>query len=226
MTRAGQVEIGVIGQVDHGRFVAGGLVGNAQLVVVIQAVGHAGKKIARITLVAVRAEKAEADGGRVGVDRLLLPNVLVKSARAAVQAVGRIVDRELVIFPGQLEFSEGDPVAVTADDRAQVGGLAQVGGEPVAAEGHVVELSVAVGHDDSHHRRAVIHDADADAVFIGQRVKCDRFAPRRFAERLRRDAFGGWTGLGGGIDVEKKSGDAEKEKSDFPRGKRGKHDGA
>jgi hypothetical protein len=106
-----------------------------------------------------------------------------------------VVGRELVGMAAQLELSLGDAVAVASDGRAEVGGEREVGGEPVEAEGHVAELAVAVGHDEFHHRRAVIHDADAHAVFVGQGVEVDRFTLRRFAKVFGGDRIA--SGVGG-----------------------------
>lgn len=43
---AGEVEVAVVGQVEHGRFVGAGLVVDAQLVVVGEAIGHFGGEVA------------------------------------------------------------------------------------------------------------------------------------------------------------------------------------
>ena len=68
---AGQVEVAVMGQVDHRRLVGLRLVGDDQLVAVGQDVGDDGLEVSGVALLAVPAEVGEpdADAGRVA-DRL------------------------------------------------------------------------------------------------------------------------------------------------------------
>jgi len=60
-----------------------------------------------------------------------------------------------------------------ADGGPEVGGGVEIGGEFVKAEDDVVKFAVAVGSEDFDDGGAVVHDADTDAVFVGEGIEPD-----------------------------------------------------
>jgi hypothetical protein len=173
------------------------VVGDAQLVLLVEREGDADEEVAGVTLLAVLAQVGEADGRSFGRgDRLGVPHALVEAAQTAVQRVGRVVDGELVGHLVEGELAACDAVGVTADRRAEIILHLEVRRELVEAEHDVVEFSIAVRHPDAGDGRAVIHDADAHAGLVGQRVQGDRHSAVA-AEITRGDGVGR-EGRGGG----------------------------
>ena len=91
---AGEVEVGVVGQVDDRRRVGRRVVVDPQLVVVGQGVGDLDLERAGVALLAVRAGVAEPQADAVAVGDLARPpRRLVEALLAAVQVVGAVVER-------------------------------------------------------------------------------------------------------------------------------------
>ena len=87
-----------------------------------------------------------------------VPHDLVEAAEAAVEAVGAVVLGQLDGLAVEGEGGVGDAVADAADGGAEVGVLAvlaQVAVEVVEAEGHVLDLPVAVRDAEGADGRSV-----------------------------------------------------------------------
>src|SRR5215216_6384576 len=139
---AGQVPVGVVGQVDDRLQVAvadqPGPVVHADLVAVGERVGDLVGQPPRVALVTVGAGEAEHQPHAVPVPhRGGGPHVLVEADRATVEAVGRVVDRQLVGLAVELEPAQGDAVGIAAGDAAEIRALGLVVGDVVEAEGDV-----------------------------------------------------------------------------------------
>ena len=94
-----------------------------------------------------------------------VPDYLVEALDAAVQMVRAVVGRERVRLAVERELALRDPVAVAADDRAEVrASVVDVVVERVEAEDDVVELAAAVRHAQRDDDRAVGHRAHLHAV--------------------------------------------------------------
>ena len=63
-----------------------------------------------------------------------------------MQMVRAVVDRELIVDPVELKAPLGDPVRISSDDGAEIGGVQQVGLEMIVAKHDVLAVSVAIGH--------------------------------------------------------------------------------
>jgi hypothetical protein len=101
---ARQVEVRVLGQVHRRRLVRGGLVLEAERVVVGERIGHLGVELARVAFLAVRARVREHDADAAPVlERLGLPDHLVEALHAAVERVRAVVGGELVLLAVELE---------------------------------------------------------------------------------------------------------------------------
>ena len=108
----GEIEIGMVCQVDDGFLIRLRLIADLQLVAVGQNVLDDGRKVSRITFFAVFAEITKlntvADLGR-------LPDDLVESFQPAVQMVGAIIGRQRIAAPVETESSARDAIGIPAD---------------------------------------------------------------------------------------------------------------
>jgi hypothetical protein len=108
-----------------------------------------------------------------------------------VQVVDAVVRRELDGRSVEREPAVGDPVAVAADDSAEVAALGQIVVEVVEAEHDIVHATGAIRHPHGNDRRAVGHRADFDAAVIGEREDLDGGAAGQRAERRAGDGHRG-----------------------------------
>jgi hypothetical protein len=155
-----------------------------------------------------------------GLDGLVGPDVVAEADEPAVQAVHAVVDGKRVGDRAdarlvQGEPALGDPVAVPADDLAEV--RAAVGGHRRAVLGHVIvqggeaehhvgRPAVPAGNVDLLHDPAVGQDVDAHPVGVLEGVteylgvlacvRLYRAAERRLADR-EAAVVGGLLGPGG-----------------------------
>ena len=158
-TAAVQVEIGVVGKVDHRRRVTLGGEGQSEDVVFAPfVVGH-DRQLAGIAHFAVGGHILEFHGAALLAG---LPHLVLEALGAAVQVIGAVVDRQLVSLAVQAEtparYAVGEAPGTLAEARAVsyvVFGLA-------VAQHHVPEPSFAVRHVDRH-------DAGTD---VGQHHGC------------------------------------------------------
>ena len=104
-----------------------------------------------------------------------------------MQGVGAVIDRQGVFLAVERELAFGNPVPVTPDHGAEVGGVLDVIGQVVVAEHHITEVAVAVGHFQEDDQAAVVADAGLGALVIAQRVEVHGDAVLRLAEGLPAD---------------------------------------
>lgn len=171
---ATEVEVAVVGEVEDRSLVGGGLILDLQCVIVGEGVGYLHLNVAGIAVLAVRTL-----GGELYVlliELVGLPDTVVESdGAAAVQAVGAIVDRELVALAVKGELPLGDTVAVATDEGTEVAALCTVllvVGDVVMAEAYVAQCVLLVGHHDADDAAAEVGEAYLHAVLIGQDIEC------------------------------------------------------
>ena len=142
---AAEVEVGVVGEVHRGGLVRGGLVIDAQFVLISKSVGHLHAEIAGVPFLAIRTGKAEGHGLRVG-GGFSFPNLLAQRLVAtAVQMVGIIVSRQCVLFTIERKLALGDAVADAACGAAKVlVAVALVAGHVVKTVNHVHQIAVLI----------------------------------------------------------------------------------
>ncbi len=193
---AGQVEVRVVGQVDRRGLVGDGVESDTQFVIVAQFVYRGGFQVARVALVAVRAQVAEDQAGRLRRgEGFGLPQAAMKAIGAAMQVVDAVVQVQLMGFAVQREAAVGDAVAVAANQRAEIIRVAHVGRDVVIAEHHIGHDAVAVRHVELRDDAAQVADFCDHAVGVGQCVKGGFAAVRQLAKRrfgnggLRHDGF-------------------------------------
>ena len=165
---AGQIEEGVIGDVDHGGLVGDGLVGDLQLLVVRHRVDDGERRVARVALFTVLEDVGEADAPIV--DLLGVPDAEV-AAPAAVQVIGAVVHGQLVFLPVQREAALRDAVGVAADDGTVRGPPGHVLIHGLVAEHHVAELPALVRHQDLDDLGALVGDLHDHARTVLQHVE-------------------------------------------------------
>ena len=188
VTFALKVEIGVLRQVTGRGFVGGGQIFDDQLVVVRQFVRYLNLQVSWITLFHVLGQIAQFQAApAVANNGLGVPNDLVETDHAAVQVVFVVVFGQRVCFVSDGELTFGDSVAVTPDDRAEVGLVDRVDivFHTIVAKRDIAHLAVSVGHDDGSDGRAVVGDLDRHARLVGQCVELDtvEVVDRGFGQR-------------------------------------------
>ena len=180
---AGEVEVGVLRDVDRRRLVGLRVVVDDQRVGVGERVGHRQLQRAGVALVAVLAGQRELQRGAVGaLDRRRRPHQLVEALEPAVQRVDAVVGGELVGLAVERERRAADAIAVAADDGAEVRRVLHVVLDAVVAEDDVAERAGLVRHLQRHDDGAVVGDPHLDAVRVGQRVEIDGGAVGEGAE--------------------------------------------
>jgi hypothetical protein len=118
---AGEVEVGVLRQVHHGRLVGGRGVIEAQGVVVGHGVNRLHRELAGVTFLAIGASVGQLQRrAELALVAGRLPDALVEAFQPAVQGVGIVVGGEGVFLTLQGELALGDAVAVTAYQAAEV----------------------------------------------------------------------------------------------------------
>ena len=136
-----QVEVGVVGQVQHRRLCGRGAVLDFE-VVTVQRVGDVRRQLAGVALVTVRRNEGELHA----IGQLLrAPDAVIEAVGTAVQGLAVVVDGHVVRVAVDGEFALGNAVAVPANDRAEVRAavilVCRCGG---MAEGDVGNVAVAV----------------------------------------------------------------------------------
>ena len=182
VARSGEVEVGVVGEVEDGLLVGLGLVVNGELVIVFEAEGDGDGEGAWVSVFHVWADVLHLDACTAfAVERLRVPNLGVERARAAVEVVGTVVYLEFVGLVVDGELAVGDAVGVASDGCAEEESVAEVfGGEVshwvVEAEDRLAGFAVLVGRDDAGDCCADVGDLDGHSVVVGEREEEDVFA--------------------------------------------------
>lgn len=142
----GEVEVGVVREVDRRGLVRRGGVLDLQLVAVCQGVDDLDRQVAGITLFAVGAGVRQGHLKPRLLDRPpCLPDGLVESPDAAMQVVFPIVDGKRVGRAVEGEPALGDAVAVAADQCPEIRVSRQVVLQPVESQNDVGIAAVAIG---------------------------------------------------------------------------------
>ena len=170
---AAQVEVAVVGEIEHCGLVGSGLVGNLQCVVVGQGIGNLHVDIAWEAVLTIGAGGGEC---HVLVVRLLsVPYSIVESyLSTAVQSVAVIVQGKLVRLSVEGELPLGNAVAIASDERTEVATLCSildVIADGVMSQTHIIHLAVLARHPDAHDAAAKVGEANLHAVLVLQHVE-------------------------------------------------------
>ena len=112
---AGEIEVRVIGEIDDGVFVGRRGVVEFQFAACERVADDRGQR-AGIAGFAILADVGQLDAAG---NFFALPNLIVEAVRAAVERVGRVVDRQVVGLAVERELAFGDAVGVASDERAE-----------------------------------------------------------------------------------------------------------
>ena len=192
-----QIEIAVVGEIEYGVLIAGGLIENVQRSIRFQGVGDLNDGVPGETLIAVGAGKLQRDGAfRVGNQ---LPQPAEEKVRAGVEVVAALIGGHMVGFPVQIEGRALEPVGVPTHGSAETGAVScAVALTVVVAQHHVGEDAVPVGDQQRNQRRAGICDGGGQLT-TGYCVEKGLFAGGQSAERFFHEkvSFHFWSGKKG-----------------------------
>ena len=154
---AGEVEVGVAGQIDGCGPVGGRFIIQAQFVVIGERVSQFHGHVARVTLLPVLAQVSELDGGAplAGRKRLRLPDALVKYA---VNVVRPVIGGQFVFHTIQSESRAGDAIGHPPDDGRRSPEPFEVLLKCVGAQDDVRSDPVPIRHPQFGQDRTVSHD--------------------------------------------------------------------
>ena len=185
----GQVEIGVLRQVDDRGLVGFRGVIHAQLVIIRQRIGDIHGQITGIAFLAVFAQVGQFEPGPVPADIGPddFPDDLVKAFETAMQRVGRVVRGERVGHAIQRKPALCDAIAIAPGERAEKRAVLHIPVERVIPQNDIVEVAVRIGHFERRDNAAVGHDAGFRALDVVQGVALDRLPVRCRAKGLVSD---------------------------------------
>lgn len=178
---AGKVKVRVVG---HGH--VGGAVALAAIIDAEDAGARNGKH-GRKGSVAGQAQLAilKRGGHAHGVMDLVelnIPHTFVQAVlKVAVQVVGALVGGHMPVRAVDGDRGASGAVCHRADGRAKAGGVVKVILELIEAQHHIAHVAGNVGHIDTKHRGAIVHNANADLGPV-EGVTMNRGTARRGAE--------------------------------------------
>ena len=145
-----------------------------QCVVVGERVRHLHLKVAGIAILAVGTESGELYV--LSVDLIGLPDAVVEGDGAtAMQAVGTVVDGELVVLAVNRELAFGDAIAVATDEGSEVAAFCAVllvVSDVVMSEADIGHVAVLVGDHDADDASSEVREAHFHAFSVGEDVEC------------------------------------------------------
>lgn len=154
---AGEVEVGMVGEIDDGGFIGGGFIVDVEGVFIGPGVGDGGFEGAGVAFFTVGAGAGEGeDGFFIDAFQGGVPDFFIEALFATVEMVGFVVGGEGVFLAIEGEFSFGDAVRVAAGDAAEVGAFFAVFVESIEAEDDVGQLAVFVGDLDRNDGAPII----------------------------------------------------------------------
>ena len=176
-----QIEVAVVGEIEHGIPVGNGIIHDVQTAAVVQAVGDLDGGLSGETLVSGGADELQCDGFfRVGKDR---PEAGMVAVRAGMEVVGAFVGCQ-----PDGHISQGEGAACDAVGAAAHGGTQEAAALPVtvgivAAQYHVCHLSPGIGYVQVHQGGTVVSDGGSELA-AGYGVQEGFFSGRQNAERF------------------------------------------
>ena len=183
---AGKVKVCVVG---HGH--VGGAVALAAILDAKDA-GACNGKHGRKGAVAGQAQLAILKRGGhahgiVDLVELNIPYALVQTMlKIAVQVVDALVGRHMPVRAVDGDRGARGAVCHGADGRAKAGGVVKVILELIEAQHHIAHVAGNVGHIDTQHGGAIVHNANADLGPV-EGVTMNGGTARRSAEKLGSD---------------------------------------
>ncbi len=188
---AGQIEVGMRAQVDHGGLAGPRLVVDAPGIVRPQRVAHPHVHLARKAHLAIGAEvahqQARANCG-LRLEHGGLPQLRAEALAAAMQAIAEVVVVEAVFLPVEREACLGDAIGKAAGNHAELLVALDIVGEVVEAQHDVGTLAQGVGRPQLAHDGAIVDHCQPHARRVAEPVLVHRPAIGQLAELADRDA--------------------------------------
>ena len=180
---AGKVEIGVVGHVDDRFLVGCRFIFDIQRIVACQSVSHCSCDSTGEVLVSVG--RVHGHGDHTVVHLLSFIDLVLPSLWAAMQAMAKIVGRQLDGVAVNHQDALVDAVGITADGCTKVAGLVDVIRDAVESKYDIAQRVVFVRHHDGHDTTTEVGDADFHAIGIFDGKQTCRFAVDFAHEILR-----------------------------------------
>ena len=171
---AGEVEVAVVGEVNHRLLVRRRFVLDVDGIVIRQGISNLDVEVAREASLAVLREVGEFD--RLGRRLVSCPHLPVEALGTTVEAVRLVVLGKSVLCPVELELTVGDTVAVATDEGTKVARAVDIGLDAVVSEDDVGHLAVLVGHHDRDEAAAPVGNASLGTFGILEDVEAGRLA--------------------------------------------------
>ena len=167
---AGEIEVGVIGEVDHRRSRRARLIADVEGVVLQEAIGHLHLQLAGEALLTIEGDVAEYERGIVHL--LGIPDTEVEARGPAVETIGTVIDPEAVGLVIKRKLPLRDPIAVATDDGAEVLLLRpEIVVEAVVSEDDVHRLAVPVGDEQLDDLAAIVGHQHLHPGTIGEVIE-------------------------------------------------------
>ena len=183
-----QVEVRVIGEVEHRGLVGRCAIGNPKSVAV-EYIGYRDLEVSRIAFLSIFGKVGQPEGG--GVQLPCVPDDGVKTFLPAMERIGTVILIQRIFLSVELEFRMPDPVAIATDDGAEIGvRLVEIFSDAVIAQDDVGRVAVLVGNDKAYDPGAVIGDGGRQ-IAVMQEVE-SRWGGRPRCPGRSRGWAAGW----------------------------------
>ena len=183
---SGEIEVGVIGEVDGRGFVSRGLILDDKCILLGEHIDDAGVEIAGEALVAILAEVGQAQSGSAWVgDDFRFPNDLAETLQATVQVkAGLRMQIQRVGLAVEVELAACDAIGHAPGDAAEKHAAVVffVFGHRIESERDVGDFARAIRHMQFRDDTAQGDDLGGKAMLVLQGVTLDGFAIASGAE--------------------------------------------
>ena len=179
---ARQVEVGVVGQVDRGRLIGGGLVAEGQGAVIVQGIGDLDPQIPREALLTVGGDIGQGQNGSIGGGGGFgAPDHVGVAPLAAVKAGRAVIGKEGVGLAVQLKGRVCDAVGHTTHQGPQIPVGLLVVGHGIVTHTHVGDPAVFIGGLDADDGTAEIGDLHGHILIVDKGIECGGLAVGKLA---------------------------------------------
>ena len=179
---ARQVEVCVVGQVDGGRLIGGGLIAEGQGVFIVQGIGDLDPQIPREALLTVGGDIGQGQNGSIGGGGGFgAPDHVGIALLSAVKAGGAVIGKEGVGLAVQLKGRICDAVGHTTHQGPQIPVGLLVVGHGIVAKAYVRDLAVFIGGLDADDGTAEIGDLHGHILIVDKGIECGGLAVGKLA---------------------------------------------
>ena len=160
-----EVEIWMVGEVNHRRRIRASLIINVQCAIVAPAITDFHAHMARITLIAVGRLQGKAH--HVVRQKIYLPDFILEAFRATMEMVRAAIARQLVLVAVERKATMGNTIGIAAGGFAHTWAITDVVDNVLVAGKHIGHITIGVGHTNSHNTRAQSGKHYLSATSIG-----------------------------------------------------------